>query len=191
MRRCGTRAKHAGVPLRRVRAVEGAGRRFSTPSRPALRAASGRPPARRRHDGHGGAGVTQRSSLMVSERRHDSSPTPRSSRPSSSRAWRPPAPSRSGSTAPSNGPSPSAGKPWARSSARHEPPPHGTGTASPLMCSTTTSPSSRSSSRRVGRTVLGSRRIWCAWRIERQTGNGACARCRMGQGAASPGGGAR
>jgi hypothetical protein len=28
------------------------GRSFSTPSRPALRAASGRPPARRRHDGH-------------------------------------------------------------------------------------------------------------------------------------------
>jgi hypothetical protein len=38
-------AKHAGVPLRRVRAVEGAGRLFSTPSRPALRAAAcgGRP----------------------------------------------------------------------------------------------------------------------------------------------------
>src|SRR5829696_4705285 len=41
MRRCGTWAKHAGVPLRRVLAVEGAGRLFSTPSRPALR----RPPA--------------------------------------------------------------------------------------------------------------------------------------------------
>src|SRR5215216_4807020 len=35
MRRCGTWAKHAGVPLRRVRAVEGAGRPFSTSSRPA------------------------------------------------------------------------------------------------------------------------------------------------------------
>src|SRR5215212_4874949 len=41
MRRCETWAKHAGVPLRRVRAVEGAGRLFSTPSRPAC----GRPPA--------------------------------------------------------------------------------------------------------------------------------------------------
>jgi hypothetical protein len=40
MRRCGTWAKHAGVPLRRVRAVEGAGRLFSTPSRPALRPGS-------------------------------------------------------------------------------------------------------------------------------------------------------
>jgi hypothetical protein len=47
MRRCGTGAKHAGVPLRRVRAVEGAGRLFSTPSKPALRAAAcgGRPRA--------------------------------------------------------------------------------------------------------------------------------------------------
>jgi hypothetical protein len=38
---------HAGVPLRRVRAVEEAGRLFSTPSRPALRAAAcgGRPRA--------------------------------------------------------------------------------------------------------------------------------------------------
>jgi hypothetical protein len=37
--------QHASVPLRRVRAVEGAGRLFSTPSRPALRAAAcgGRP----------------------------------------------------------------------------------------------------------------------------------------------------
>jgi hypothetical protein len=31
---------------------------FSTPSRPALRAASGRPPARQRHGGHRGAGLT-------------------------------------------------------------------------------------------------------------------------------------
>jgi hypothetical protein len=47
MRRAGARAKHAGVPLRRIRAVEGAGRLFSTPSRPALRAAAcgGRPRA--------------------------------------------------------------------------------------------------------------------------------------------------
>jgi len=39
--------QHAGVPLRRVRAVEAAGRLFSTPSRPALRAAAcgGRPRA--------------------------------------------------------------------------------------------------------------------------------------------------
>jgi hypothetical protein len=48
MRRCGTQVQeeqHAGVPLCRVRAVEGAGRLFSTPSRPALRAAAcgGRP----------------------------------------------------------------------------------------------------------------------------------------------------
>ena len=41
MRRGGTRAKHAGVPLRSGHAVEGAGRLFSTPSRPAC----GRPPA--------------------------------------------------------------------------------------------------------------------------------------------------
>ena len=33
-------------------------RSFSTNSRPALRAASGRPPARRRHDGHRGTGLT-------------------------------------------------------------------------------------------------------------------------------------
>jgi hypothetical protein len=33
-------------------------RSFSTNSRPALRAASGRPPARQRHDGHRGTGVT-------------------------------------------------------------------------------------------------------------------------------------
>jgi hypothetical protein len=46
MRQCGTWAKHAGVPLPRFRAVAGAGRLFSTPSRPALRAACGRPPAR-------------------------------------------------------------------------------------------------------------------------------------------------
>jgi hypothetical protein len=45
----GRDAKHAGVPLRGGRAVEGAGRRFSTPSRPALRAASGRLPTRQRH----------------------------------------------------------------------------------------------------------------------------------------------
>jgi hypothetical protein len=32
VRRCGTLAKHVGVPLRRVRAVEGAGRPFSAPS---------------------------------------------------------------------------------------------------------------------------------------------------------------
>src|SRR5215204_6728226 len=36
MRRCGTWAKRARVPLRCVRAGEGAGRLFSTPSRPAL-----------------------------------------------------------------------------------------------------------------------------------------------------------
>jgi hypothetical protein len=43
----GVGAKHASVPLRRVHAVEGAGRLFSTPSRPALRAAAcgGRPRA--------------------------------------------------------------------------------------------------------------------------------------------------
>jgi hypothetical protein len=43
----GEEATHAGVPLRRVRAVEGAGRLFSTPSRPTLRAAAcgGRPRA--------------------------------------------------------------------------------------------------------------------------------------------------
>jgi hypothetical protein len=43
MRRCGTQVQeeqHAGVPLRRVRAIEGAGRLFFTPSsRP--RAANG------------------------------------------------------------------------------------------------------------------------------------------------------
>jgi hypothetical protein len=66
MRRGGTRAKHAGVPLHRIRAVEGAGRLFSTPSRPALRAASGRPPARQRHDGHRGAALT----VQASRRRH-------------------------------------------------------------------------------------------------------------------------
>jgi hypothetical protein len=33
-------------------------RSFSTNSRPALRAACGRPPARQRHDGHRGAGLT-------------------------------------------------------------------------------------------------------------------------------------
>jgi hypothetical protein len=54
----GVGAKHASVPLRRVHAVEGAGRLFSTPSRPALRAASGPPPARQRHDGHRGTGLT-------------------------------------------------------------------------------------------------------------------------------------
>jgi hypothetical protein len=50
----GVGAKHASVPLRRVHAVEGAGRLFSTPSRPA----SGRPPAalgRRRRDRYPGA----------------------------------------------------------------------------------------------------------------------------------------
>jgi hypothetical protein len=35
--------QHAGVPLRRVRGVEGAGRLFSTPSRPALRAPAATP----------------------------------------------------------------------------------------------------------------------------------------------------
>jgi hypothetical protein len=35
------------------------GRSFSTNSRPALRAASGRPPARQRHDGHRGAGRSE------------------------------------------------------------------------------------------------------------------------------------
>jgi hypothetical protein len=34
------------------------GRSFSTNSRPALRAASGRPPARQRHDSHPGTGLT-------------------------------------------------------------------------------------------------------------------------------------
>jgi len=34
------------------------GRSFSTNSRPALRAAYGRPPARQRHDGHRGTGLT-------------------------------------------------------------------------------------------------------------------------------------
>jgi hypothetical protein len=50
----GTRVKeqHASVPLRRSRSFECLVRSFSTNSRPALRAASGRPPARRRHDGH-------------------------------------------------------------------------------------------------------------------------------------------
>jgi hypothetical protein len=47
-----------GVPLRCVRAVESAGRLFSTSSRPALRGASGHPPARRRHGGHRGTGLT-------------------------------------------------------------------------------------------------------------------------------------
>jgi hypothetical protein len=49
MRRCRTRegAPACSVPLRCVRAVEGAGRLFSTPSRPALRVAAsgGRPRA--------------------------------------------------------------------------------------------------------------------------------------------------
>jgi anti-sigma regulatory factor (Ser/Thr protein kinase) len=46
------------VPLRPVRAGELGVRTFSTNSRPALRAASGRPPARQRHHGHRGAGLT-------------------------------------------------------------------------------------------------------------------------------------
>jgi hypothetical protein len=56
----GTRVKeqHASVPLRRSRSFECLVRSFSTNSRPALRAASGRPPARRRHDGHRGTGLT-------------------------------------------------------------------------------------------------------------------------------------
>ena len=45
MRRCGTWAKHAGVPLRRVRAVEGAGRLFSTSSRTTRAAARATRPA--------------------------------------------------------------------------------------------------------------------------------------------------
>jgi hypothetical protein len=52
MRRCGTWAKHAGVPLRRGRAVEGAGRLFSTPSSGACGPLRGRP--RRRGPGHSG-----------------------------------------------------------------------------------------------------------------------------------------
>jgi hypothetical protein len=50
--------QHASVPLRRSRSFECLVRSFSTNSRPALRAASGRPPARRRHDGHRGTGLT-------------------------------------------------------------------------------------------------------------------------------------
>jgi single-stranded DNA-binding protein len=57
--RCDERdAKHASVPLRPVRASEVVVRSFSTNSRPALRAASGRPPARQRHHGHRGTGPT-------------------------------------------------------------------------------------------------------------------------------------
>jgi hypothetical protein len=41
-------------------------RSFSTTSRPALRAASGRPPARQRHDGHRGTGLT----VQCSRHRH-------------------------------------------------------------------------------------------------------------------------
>ena len=50
--------QHASVPLRRSRSFECLVRSFSTNSRPALRAAFGRPPARRRHDGHRGTGLT-------------------------------------------------------------------------------------------------------------------------------------
>jgi hypothetical protein len=55
--RCGRRdAGGGGGACRRpappVHAVEVAVKTFSTPSRPALRAASGRPPARQRRDGH-------------------------------------------------------------------------------------------------------------------------------------------
>jgi hypothetical protein len=46
-------------------------RSFSTNSRPALRAASGRPPARRRHDGNRGA------SLTLTNRRTRPFPDPR------------------------------------------------------------------------------------------------------------------
>jgi hypothetical protein len=59
-------AKHASVPLRRVRAGELRVRSFSTNSRPALRAASGRPPARQRHDGRRGTGLT----VQASRHRH-------------------------------------------------------------------------------------------------------------------------
>jgi hypothetical protein len=48
-------AKHADVPLRRVRAGEGARRPCSTPSSGALRAAAGRPPARQPRQGHRGS----------------------------------------------------------------------------------------------------------------------------------------
>jgi hypothetical protein len=62
------------------RALEGAGRLFSPPSRPALRAASGRPPARQRHDGHRGTGLALQSSwcltLPTHERRHRRSLSP-------------------------------------------------------------------------------------------------------------------
>jgi hypothetical protein len=56
-----------------VAACRGAVRSFSTPSRPALRAASGRPPARQPHDAnrgcrlHAGQGGTNRSSGRESE----------------------------------------------------------------------------------------------------------------------------
>jgi hypothetical protein len=43
-----------GRPAPACPSVEVAVRSFSTPSRPALRGASGRPPARQRHDGHRG-----------------------------------------------------------------------------------------------------------------------------------------
>jgi hypothetical protein len=49
-------------------AVEVAVRSFSTSSRPALRAASGRPPARQPHDGHRGAGLTLHPSQYTARR---------------------------------------------------------------------------------------------------------------------------
>jgi hypothetical protein len=71
MRRCGTWAKHAGVPLRRVRAVEGAGRLFSTPSRP--------------HDGHRGTASSplpsDEAAVSHGARRQNGWPHPSTARP--------------------------------------------------------------------------------------------------------------
>jgi hypothetical protein len=50
--------QNADVPLRPARQALSAVRTFSTHSRPALRAAGGRPPARRRQNGHRGTGLT-------------------------------------------------------------------------------------------------------------------------------------
>jgi hypothetical protein len=72
MRRAGREAKHASVPLRRVRAGEARVRSFSTNSRPALRAASGRPPARQRRDGHRATGLTLRPGQSQSNSGHAS-----------------------------------------------------------------------------------------------------------------------
>src|SRR5215203_4232538 len=63
-----TRASRIGEPLLALLV-----RSFSTTSRPALRAASGRPPARQRRDGHRGTGLTLRPGEPEQSRRYPDS----------------------------------------------------------------------------------------------------------------------